>query len=154
MDEYSTSSKKIDNYKSYCIVNKYVSVENENVSCPQNGVSTYTTYCSNGNNSGDCYTVNNQASCNYETLMYYEAAGGWRNISKFMSNCPSSEDSGWGDTNIGWHVGYYGISAICDNGMSWVDKDKKQFCRNDYETYVVDLGACNGGRNCNVHDWY
>ena len=150
---YFNSSKNTDFYKSYCIVNKYVSVENENVSCPQNGVSTYTTYCSNGNNSGDCYTVNNQASCNYETLMYYEAAGGWRNISKFMSKYRSSEDSGWGDTNIGWHVGYYGISAICDNGMSWVDKDKKQFCRNDDETYVVDLGACNGGRNCNVHDW-
>ena len=149
---YYNSSKRLDYYKSYCIVNKYVSVENENVSCPQNGVSTYTTYCSNGNNSGDCYTVNNQTSCNYETLMYYEAVGGWRNISRFMSYNFSGEDSGWSDTNIGWHVGYYGISAICDSGMSWVDSNN-QVCKGNGGTYVVDLGACNGGRNCNVHDW-
>ena len=149
---YYNSSKKIDYYISNCIVNKYVSVENENVSCPQNGVSTYTTYCSNGNNSGDCYTVNNQASCNYETLMYYEAVGGWRNTSRFMRYNFGAEDSGWSDTNIGWHVGHYGISAICDRGMSWVDSNK-QVCKNNDETYVVDLGACNGDRNCNVHDW-
>lgn len=149
---YYNSSKKIDYYKSYCTVNKYVAEENKSVSCPQNGVSTYTTYCSDGNNIGDCYRVNNEASCNYETLMYYEAVGGWRNISRFMSYNFSAEDSGWSDTNIGWHVGHYGISAICDSGMSWVDSNK-QVCKNNDETYVVDLGACNGGRNCNVHDW-
>ena len=90
--------------------------------------------------------------------MYQNNVGSWKNTSRYMKFNFSGTDTEWvnegNNTGIGWHVGYYGISRICDLVYGWVDSNY-QVCKGYGGTYVVDFDACSGGysRNCNIHDW-